>query len=127
METSGIGLPLSKGLALIGLIGLYFFGVWLRTYVLPADTTLPFKRQLAAAIPVGLITMGAYGKAALPPLFTATSDVSGDIAIMIGYTIVFGMMSREALEKLLKSPIPGLNRGGGGGNAGGNNVAGGAS
>ncbi len=117
-EPAGFGLPLSKGLALLGLIGLYFFGVWLRTYVLPADTTLPFKRQLVAAIPVGLITMGAYGKTALPPLFAATTDVSGDIAIMIGYTIIFGMMSREALEKLLTVPVPGINRGGGG-NAGG--------
>lgn len=112
-ESSGLGLPLSKGLALIGLIGLYFFGVWLRTYVFPADTTLPFKRQLAAAVPVGLITMGAYGKTALPPLFTATTDVSADIAIMVGYTIIFGMMSREALEKLLKAPVPVLNRGSG--------------
>jgi hypothetical protein len=118
-EPTSFGLPLSKGLALLALIGLYFFGVWLRTYVLPADTTLSFKRQLAAAIPVGLITMGAYGKTALPPLFNATTDVSGDIAIMIGYVIIFGMMSREALEKLLKSPMPGVGGAGNGGGKGG--------
>jgi hypothetical protein len=108
----GLGLALSKGLALAGLIGLYFLGVWIRNYVLPADPTFPIKRQLAAALPVGFITMGAYAKSALPPLFASDSDVSADIAIMIGYAIIFGMMSREALEKLMgpsgvnKMPIP---------------------
>ena len=104
-EPIGFGLPLSKALALIGLITLYFVGVWLRNYVFPADASLSLKRQLAAAVPVGLITMGMYGKTALPPLFAATADISADVAIMIGYTIVFGMMSREALEKMLQSGL----------------------
>ena len=55
---------------------------------------------------------------ALPPLFDATAaDVSGDIATMVGYTIIYGMMSRGALEKILKGPAPVI--GGGGANAGG--------
>lgn len=101
-EPGDFGLPLSMALALAGLIALYFLGVWLRTYILPADPNWPLKRQLAAALPVGFITMGLYAKTALPPLFAGHSDVSADVAIMIGYTIIYGMMSREALEKLLK-------------------------
>jgi hypothetical protein len=115
-EPSSLALPLSKTLALLGLIGLYFLGVWLRTYVLPTDTTLSIKRQLAAAVPVGFLTMGAYSKTAFPPLFATTTDATGDVTIMIGYAIIFGMMSRETLERLLKSPVPGI---GGAGNAGG--------
>jgi hypothetical protein len=102
-EPTGLGLPLSKALALAGLIALYFLGVWLRTYVLPVDSDWPLKRQLAAALPVGFITMGLYAKSALPPLFAADADVSADVAIMIGYTIIFGMLSRESLEKLLRA------------------------
>jgi hypothetical protein len=98
----GLGLPLSKALALVGLVALYFVGVWVRNFILPSDPNLPLKRQLAAALPVGFITMGAYAKSALPPLFTDDTDVAADIAIVIGYAIFFGMMSREALEKLMK-------------------------
>ena len=86
----GLGLALSKALALFGLVLLYFLGVWVRNYILPADPTLLLKRQLAAALPVGFITMGAYAKSALPPLFTGDSDVAADVAIMIGYAIFFG-------------------------------------
>ncbi|HLH94122.1 MAG TPA: hypothetical protein VKW08_03300 [Xanthobacteraceae bacterium] len=114
---------LTHGLALIGLIVLYFFGVWLRTYVLPADPKWPLRRQLAAAIPVGFVTMGLYGKTAIPPLFVGNADVFADVAVMVGYTIIFGMMSREALEKLIKAGpnVPGLPdvQGGGGKKGGG--------
>jgi len=88
-----LGCRCPKGLALLGLIALYFLGVWLRTYILPADSSWPLKRQLAAALPVGFLTMGFYAKTALPPLFAADADVSADIAIMIGYAVIFGMMS----------------------------------
>lgn len=97
---------LNNALALVALMALYFFGVWLRTYVVPADTSISVPRQLMAAIPVGFITMGLYAKSALPPLLQAHSDVSSDVAIAIGYAIVLGMMSRETLDKMLKGQGP---------------------
>jgi hypothetical protein len=121
IQEPSYGVVLTHGLALGGLILLYFFGVWLRTYVLPSDPGWPLKRQLAAAIPVGFLTMGLYAKTALPPLFNGNADVFNDVAIMVGYTIIFGMMSREALEKLVKSgpSVPGMpDLGGGGGGRG---------
>jgi hypothetical protein len=104
-EPFAFALTVTKGLAVLGLIVLYLIGVWLRNFVLPADATLPLKRQLGAAVPVAFLTMGAYAKTALPPLFTGGGDVFPDVAIMIGYAIFLGMMSREALEKLMKTGL----------------------
>ena len=50
------------------LIACYVFGVWLRNYIYPTDSTTPLKRQLMAAIPIGLVTMGVYAKTSFPGL-----------------------------------------------------------
>ena len=88
------------------LVGLYFFGVWLRSYVLPSRTPLPLKKQLLASIPVGLLTMGVYAKSALPALALTPNTLAFDGAIMAGYAIIFGMLSRESLERLLTTTKP---------------------
>jgi hypothetical protein len=85
---------------------LYCFGVWLRSYIFPTPNDWPIKRQLLASVPVGLITMAVNGKTSLPGLNFASPDVAFDICLMAGYTIIFGMMSREALEHLLKGSPP---------------------
>ncbi len=99
------GILLTNLVALTGLIACYMFGVWLRSFVFPADSTMPVWRQLLVAIPVGLITMGLYAKSALPPLLQAV-DPTADAAISIGYAIILGMLSRETLEKMLRSTTP---------------------
>jgi hypothetical protein len=114
-EPSTLAIPLTFGAILCVLIAIYFFGVWLRTYVLPTDNHFPVQRQLLAAIPVGFITMGLYAKSAVPPLLSAHYDVSADAAIMVGYAIVLGMMSRETLEKMMSTVRPPQLPGGAGG------------
>jgi len=84
------------------LIFCYVFGVWLRNYIYPTDSTTPLKRQLMAAIPIGLVTMGVYAKTSFPGL-DYTHDGVFDTAIMFGYAVVFGMLSRESLEKMLSA------------------------
>ena len=107
MEPSSTPIFLTNVICLCVLVALYFFGVWLRSFVLPADSSIPASRQLMAAVPVGFITMGMYAKSALPPLLASKVDVSADIAVVIGYAIILGMMSRESLEKLLTLPKSG--------------------
>jgi hypothetical protein len=96
---------------LLFLVGLYFFGVWSRSYIMPSESDLPVMKQLVAAIPVGLLTMGLYAKSAFQNL--SADSLAFDGAVMAGYAIIFGMLSRETLERLLKTtsvstgPIPG--------------------
>ena len=92
--------------ALVVLVALYFFGVWSRTYVMRSHTALPLSKQLVGAIPVGLLTMGVYAKTSFPALTQAGSDMAFEGAIMAGYAIIFGMMSRETLERLLTHTSP---------------------
>ncbi len=100
-EPSFVPLLLTNFLAVCVLIGFYFFGVWSRNFVFPADKNLSWGKQLVAAIPVGFITMGVYAKSALPPLTHGTGDAAFDVFVTLGYAIVLGMMSRETLEKIL--------------------------
>jgi hypothetical protein len=88
------------------LIALYFFGVWSRSYVLPAQNDLPIRKQLIVAVPVGLITMGLYAKTAFPALLQQTQTMAFDGAVMAGYAIMFGMLSRESLDRILLSLKP---------------------
>jgi len=104
-EPGGNSIALTNSMALAGLIGCYMFGVWLRSFVFPVDSNMAVWRQLLAAIPVGFITMGLYAKSALPPLLQS-ADMSSDAAISIGYAIVLGMLSRETLDKMLRSTTP---------------------
>jgi hypothetical protein len=102
MESPDILYYVSSSTALVILIGLYLFGVWSRSYVMPIPSELPWRKQLVAAIPVGLLTMGAYAKSALPALAQSHANIPFDAAVMAGYAIVFGMLSRESLERLLQ-------------------------
>lgn len=90
--------------AILVMMVLYSFGVWLRSYVYPTSDIHPIKRQLLASVPVGLITMAVYGKTSLAGLDPDSTDVSFDVCLMAGYIIVFGMMSRETLDRMLKLP-----------------------
>lgn len=110
-EPTNLPLLITNLVALVVLIGAYFGGVMLRYRLLPADTAQPWHLQLAAAVPVGLLTMGGYAKSAVPPILQARSDVAFDIAIALGYAIILGMISREALDKLIQH----ARQGGGGG------------
>ena len=100
--TSNIVYYISTIAGLTALTGLYIFGVWLRAYVFPADNTTPVKKLMLGSIPVALLTMGAYAKTSFPTLTIQPQNLPFDAAIMAGYSIVFGMLSREALEKLLR-------------------------
>jgi hypothetical protein len=86
------------------LVGLYFFGVWSRSYIMPSANDLPIAKQLVAAIPVGLMTMGIYAKSAFAQL--SDDNLAFDGPVIVGYAIIFGMLSRETLERLLTSVAP---------------------
>ena len=99
-EPTILPILITNVLGLLLLMMLYFFGVWSRSYILPADRGLSIKRQLVAAVPVGFITMGLYAKTAFPGIHIEGTGVF-DLAIMMGYAIFLGMLSRESLEKIL--------------------------
>lgn len=100
-EPSNMIYFISSAVSLAGLIGLYFFGVWSRSYVMPAHDDLPVRKQLIVAVPVGLITMGLYAKTAFPALVGSPNTMTFDATVMAGYAIIFGMLSRESLDRLL--------------------------
>jgi hypothetical protein len=104
-EPSDLNLELliSNLVALLILFTLYLFGVWSRSYILPADSTVPLRRQFVAAIPIGLLTMGGYAKSALPGIHFNDGSGVFDFAIMLGYAIFLGMISRESLDRLIES------------------------
>ena len=81
MESPDILYYVSSSTALVILIGLYLFGVWSRSYVMPIPSELPWRKQLVAAIPVGLLTMGAYAKSALPALTQSHANIPFDAAV----------------------------------------------
>lgn len=93
--------------AILILVMIYFFGVWLRTYVIPAQADMPVGKQLAASIPVGLLTMTAYAKTSFPALAHAGTNVPYDVMTMLASAMIFGMLSRESLDRLLKTTSPG--------------------
>jgi hypothetical protein len=86
------------------LIALYAFGAWVRSFFAPPPgKPLAIRRQLIASFPVGLITAGIYAKSAFPALTLASRGLTGDIALMAGNVMVLGMLSREALDRMLKA------------------------
>lgn len=92
---------------MLALVGLFYFGVWSRSYVYPAQVMVPFRRQLIAVAPVGLITMAVYAKTVLPGITNGDDDAT-DIALIAGYAIIYGMLSRETLDRMLagvRAPI----------------------
>jgi len=93
--------------AILILVAIYFFGVWLRTYVIPAQGDMPVSKQLLASIPVGLLTMTAYAKTSFPALAHAGSNIPYDVMTMLASAMIFGMLSRESLDRLLKGATAG--------------------
>jgi hypothetical protein len=93
---------------ILALVMLYFFGVWSRSYVFPSKGDLPLKKQVVAAIPVGLVTMSIYARSAFEMLVLKPENLAFDVTVMAGYAIVFGMLSRETLERLLKTATPAI-------------------
>ena len=83
----------------------FILGVWIRNYVFAVRTS-SFKKNLVASVPVGLITIGVYSGTA----FTSMNASISDFSISVGYIIVFGMLSRESLDRLVRgvggSPLP---------------------
>lgn len=79
----------------------FFFGVWMRSYVMPTDRSPPIRKQMVAAVPVAFITMGIYAKSAFAALTVNSSTMTFDLCLMLGYAIIFGMLSRETLDRLL--------------------------
>lgn len=86
-------------LGVMALMALYFFGVWSRSYIFPADKSFSVRQQFVAAVPMALITMGFYAKSALPTLHGHNGVF--DFTIMLGYAIFLGMVARETLEKMI--------------------------
>ena len=114
-ESPDIVYHVTTALGIASLMALYFFGVWSRSYVLPTADNISVKKQFIASVPVGFITMGLYAKTALPTLTITSTNFVFDGSIMIGYAIIFGMLSRESLERMLKtvtppSAVPGANK-----------------
>lgn len=94
--------------AILTLVAIYFFGVWLRTYVIPAQGDMPVSKQLLASIPVGLLTMTAYAKTSFPALAHAGTNIPYDVMTMLASAMIFGMLSRESLDRLLKGTTAGV-------------------
>jgi hypothetical protein len=88
------------------LVALYFFGVWSRSYVMPAEKSLPIRRQLVASVPVGFVTMGLYARSSFPTMSLESADLVFNVAVMMGYAIIFGMLSRETLERMMTTIKP---------------------
>lgn len=106
MEPTEFGVHAMTALAVAGLIFLFNFGIWSRSFILPTPDKMPIRKQLVAGVPSGLITMGFFGKAALPGLVLASPYLVFDVIIVMGNAIIFGMMSRETLDRLLKTVKP---------------------
>lgn len=98
----------TTALSVAVLVALYFFGVWSRTYIMPVPRGLSLRRQLVASVPVGFVTMGLYARSAFPAMMEDPANLVFNVAVTMGYAIIFGMLSRETLERMLatfKPPI----------------------
>lgn len=88
---------------ILGLIALFNFGIWLRSYVYPPTMRMRMGVQLAAGVPVGLLLMGMYGRTVYSGLDWESANLLFDGALVCGNIILFGMMSRESLDKIIAS------------------------
>lgn len=100
------GILMTSVVAIVILLAFYFFGVWSRNVVFPANRNIGLRAQLIGAIPVGFIVVAGYAKTALPPLLQLPDQVVFDGFTMVGYMIILGMLSREALEKIIRTAAP---------------------
>ncbi|MEX6506844.1 hypothetical protein [Jiella sp. M17.18] len=110
-ENPDWGIHIMAAIAIVLLMGLYIIGILCRNVVFPAKKQ-NLRSHLAAGIPVGFITMGPYGKAALSGINLASPDMLFNLMITFGYAIIFGMMSRETLDKIIATAPVGGGRGG---------------
>ena len=46
--------------------------------------------------------MGAYAKSAFGEMIRMPDNIEFDLVMAFGYAIIFGMLSRESLERILK-------------------------
>lgn len=101
------GIHAFAAMSILMLMFLYNVGIWSRSYVLPvASGGHSLTKQLIVGLPVGLVTMGLYGKTAIPGLDFGSPNMLFDGATVAGNAIIFGMLSRESLDKLLKTVRP---------------------
>lgn len=100
-ENPEIGIHLMAGIAILILMALYVIGILSRSVVFPAEDGHSLKSHLAAGVSAGLITMGPYGKSAFAGLNFGSQGMLFDVMVIAGYAIVFGMMSRETLDKII--------------------------
>lgn len=83
------------------LILLYYFGIWSRRIVFPTHVDLTLFQQLVVGVPTSCFVVGAFAKGVEQDLLTSASHPA-DWLHAIGTVIVFGMLSRESMEKLMK-------------------------
>jgi hypothetical protein len=100
-EPADWGVHVFAALSVLLLILLYNFGIVSRSVIMPPTQVVPLKRQLLAGIPTGLVTMGLYGKTAIPSLSFGSASVIFDAVVIAGNAIVFGMLSRDTLDKMV--------------------------
>lgn len=103
MEPMSWGAQGWSAIFIVSLIVLFNFGIWLRSYVYPPQMSIGMGVQLAAGVPVGLLLMGMYGRTAYSGLDWESANLVFDGALVCGNIILFGMMSRESLDKIIAS------------------------
>lgn len=107
-ESSDLGIHIAAGLGILVMMILYNVGILSRSVIFPTGNDMPIIRQLIAGIPVGLITTGFYGKTAFLALDDSSAAMLFDASIIGGNVILLGMLSRETLEKMIKTGSPAM-------------------
>lgn len=100
------GIHIFAAASILALMVLYNVGIWSRSVIFPAAAQSSTKAQLVAGIPAGLITMGLYGKTAIPGLDFGSAGLIYDGVVVAGNAIIFGMLSRDTLDKILGAARP---------------------
>lgn len=96
-----MGIISSATILLALLVLLYVAGVWVRSYVMPPGGAAPFRKELLAAVPLGVVVMSIYARNTFPALEGTSERAVGiyDYAYAFGYAVVMGMISRETLDR----------------------------
>ena len=98
-EPSNFSYHIGSALCIAALLALYLIGVCLRSYVARSSADVSFRHVLLG-VPAGIVTMVPYARSSYDGLQLSSSSLSFDIAIMIGYAMIFGMMSRETIDRM---------------------------
>jgi hypothetical protein len=94
---------LTAGFFILYLLAMYNVGIWSRSLIFPPPHSHPLRIQLLAGVPVGLLMMGFYGKPAFSTLDGASANFTFDVAVIGGNMILFGMLSRETLDRMIQA------------------------